>query len=104
MRVLSSLKDSPLGSSHRLRPASTRSACCLEWQQTAKSSDLTRTGLPGFTQPFGWYRTPAASSRPCSATFISKGETIPPYAQCRVIRSAGLVVLVGAGSAGEHCA
>ena len=28
----------------------------------------------------------------------------PPYAQCRVMRSAGLCGLVGAGSAGGHCA
>ena len=28
----------------------------------------------------------------------------PPYEQCRVMRSAGPLVLVGAGSAGEHCA
>jgi RNA-directed DNA polymerase len=34
----------------------------------------------------------------CSATHK------PPYEQCRVMRSAVLLVLVGAGSAGEHCA
>jgi hypothetical protein len=28
----------------------------------------------------------------------------PPYAQCRVMRSAGLAGLVGAGSASERCA
>ena len=28
----------------------------------------------------------------------------PPYGQCWVMRSAGLPGLVGAGSAGEHCA
>jgi RNA-directed DNA polymerase len=28
----------------------------------------------------------------------------PPYAQCWVMRSAGLPGLVGAGSAGERCA
>jgi hypothetical protein len=32
------------------------------------------------------------------------GDTVPPYAQCRVMRSAGLPGLVRAGSAGEHCA
>jgi hypothetical protein len=28
----------------------------------------------------------------------------PPYAQCRIMRSAGLAGLVGAGSASERCA
>jgi hypothetical protein len=50
------------------------------------------------------YRTPAASSIPCKATFISAGLITPPYAQCRIMRSAGLAGLVVAGSAGERCA
>jgi len=29
---------------------------------------------------------------------------MPPYAQCRIMRSAGLAGLVVAGSAGERCA
>jgi hypothetical protein len=32
------------------------------------------------------------------------GEIADPYAQRRVMRSAGLAGLVDAGSAGEHCA
>jgi hypothetical protein len=32
------------------------------------------------------------------------GLKTPPYEQCRVMRSAVLLVLAGAGSAGEHCA
>jgi hypothetical protein len=36
--------------------------------------------------------------------FASTGETDDPYAQCRIMRSAGLAGLVGAGSAGERCA
>jgi len=35
---------------------------------------------------------------------LCSAEHKDPYAQCRVMRSAGLVALVGAGSAGEHCA
>jgi hypothetical protein len=35
---------------------------------------------------------------------LCSAEHNPPYAQCRVMRSAGLADLVGAGSAGEHCA
>jgi hypothetical protein len=35
---------------------------------------------------------------------MSKGEITPPYVQCWVMRSAGLAVLVGAGSASERCA
>ena len=50
------------------------------------------------------YRTPAASSRPWSATFRSSGEMIPPYAQCWIMRSAVLAALVVAGLAGERCA
>jgi hypothetical protein len=37
-------------------------------------------------------------------TFDKIGDSGEPYAQCRVMRSAGLVVLVGAGSSGERCA
>jgi len=32
------------------------------------------------------------------------GDKMPPYAQCRIMRSAGLAGLVVAGSAGERCA
>jgi hypothetical protein len=32
------------------------------------------------------------------------GDAIPPYEQCRVMRSAGLLALVTALSAVEHCA
>jgi len=32
------------------------------------------------------------------------GETTPPYEQCRVMRSAGLVALVTAMLALDHCA
>ena len=35
---------------------------------------------------------------------LCSAEHKPPYAQCRVMRSAGLPGLVRAGSAGEHCA
>jgi hypothetical protein len=45
-----------------------------------------------------------ASSKADSAMLASSGEMIPPYVQCRVMRSVGLLGLVGAGSAGEHCA
>jgi hypothetical protein len=38
MRVLSSFRDRPLGASHSASRPLTRSACCLEWQQTVKSS------------------------------------------------------------------
>jgi hypothetical protein len=41
---------------------------------------------------------------PCNATFIKHGLITPPYAQCGVMRSAGLAGLVDAGSAGERCA
>jgi hypothetical protein len=33
---------------------------------------------------------------------LKMGETTPPYEQCRVMRSAGLPGLVGAGSASER--
>jgi len=36
--------------------------------------------------------------------FAINGDIIPPYAQCGVMRSAGLAGLVDAGSAGERCA
>jgi hypothetical protein len=32
------------------------------------------------------------------------GDRMPPYEQCRVMRSAGLLALVTALSAVEHCA
>jgi len=35
---------------------------------------------------------------------LCSAEHKPPYAQCGVMRSAGLAGLVDAGSAGEHCA
>jgi hypothetical protein len=35
---------------------------------------------------------------------LCSAEHNDPYAQCRVMRSAGLPGLVGAGSASEHCA
>ena len=35
---------------------------------------------------------------------LCSAEHNPPYAQCRVMCSAGLPGLVGAGSAGERCA
>jgi hypothetical protein len=35
---------------------------------------------------------------------LSNGDKIEPYAQCRIMRSAGLAGLVVAGSAGERCA
>jgi hypothetical protein len=35
---------------------------------------------------------------------LCSAEHNPPYAQCRVMRSADLGGLVGAGSAGERCA
>jgi hypothetical protein len=44
------------------------------------------------------------SSRTDKAMLASNGERIPPYAQCRVMRSAGVSCLVGAGSAVERCA
>jgi len=43
-----------------------------------------------------WTGTPQGGL--CSA------EHKPPYAQCRIMRSAGLAGLVVAGSAGERCA
>ena len=35
---------------------------------------------------------------------LCSAEHKPPYAQCRIMRSAGLAGLVVAGSAGERCA
>jgi RNA-directed DNA polymerase len=35
---------------------------------------------------------------------LCAAEHNPPFEQCRVVRSAGLPALVGAGSAGERCA
>jgi RNA-directed DNA polymerase len=35
---------------------------------------------------------------------LCSAEHKPPYEQCRVMRSAGLPGLVGAGSASERCA
>jgi hypothetical protein len=36
--------------------------------------------------------------------FDKIGDSGEPYAQCRIMRSAGLAGLVVAGSAGERCA
>jgi hypothetical protein len=36
--------------------------------------------------------------------FASKGDSAEPYAQCRVMRSAGLLALVTAMLALDHCA
>ena len=46
--------------------------------------------------------TPTEEGTPQGA--LCSAEHKPPYAQCRVMRSAGLSVLVGAGSAVERCA
>ena len=54
--------------------------------------------------PQGPYRTPAASSSPCNATFSRHGEITPPYEQCRVMRSAGPLALVTATLGIEHYA
>jgi RNA-directed DNA polymerase len=35
---------------------------------------------------------------------LCSAEHNPPYVQCRVMRSAGLLALVGASSAGGRCA
>jgi hypothetical protein len=40
----------------------------------------------------------------CPQGSLCSAEHKDPYAQCRVMCSAGLPGLVGAGSAGEHCA
>src|SRR5450755_1899786 len=50
------------------------------------------------------YRTPAASSSPCNAIFSSKGEIMPPYEQCWVMRSARRLTLAGAVAAAGRCA
>src|SRR6516165_4068762 len=76
MRVLSSLKARPLGASRLASRALTCSASCLVWQTAARSSAyLISTGEPGTAKaaalPTRWYRTPAACSIPCSATFSS---------------------------------
>ena len=49
----------------------------------------------------GWL-TPAEEGIPQGG--LCSAEHKPPYAQCRVMRSAGVPVLVVAGSAGERCA
>jgi len=41
---------------------------------------------------------------PCNATFSRHGEITPPYEQCRVMRSAGVLALVTAMLALDHCA
>ncbi len=52
IRVLSSLKASPLGASHSASRALTCSACSWLWQSTTTSSAyLTATGDPGLVAP-----------------------------------------------------
>jgi len=50
------------------------------------------------------YRTPAACSIPCKATFMSNGLATPPNEQCWVMRSVGLAGLVRAVPGIERCA
>jgi RNA-directed DNA polymerase len=54
----------------------------------------------GYLEDWTWHATLSGSPQGalCSA------EHNPPYAQCWVMRSAGLPVLVRAGSGVEHCA
>jgi hypothetical protein len=54
----------------------------------------------GYLEDWRWNATLSGAPQGslCSA------EHKPPYEQCRVMRSAVLLVLVGAGSASEHCA
>src|SRR5271169_2445337 len=104
MRVLSSLKDSPLGASHAASRALTCAACSREWHRASRSSAyLTTTGEPGLAVPAllpeRMYRTPAASSIPCKATFISTGLMTPPT-QVRTWGRLRVVVTVRADSGG----
>jgi len=46
----------------------------------------------------------APTEQGCPQGGLCSAEHNPPYAQCGVMRSAGLAGLVDAGSAGEHCA
>jgi len=80
--VLASLKARPLGSSHSASRALTCSACARDAHRAARSSAyLTRTGVPGAARRVlpSQYRTPAACSMPCSATFMSAGLITPPW-------------------------
>src|SRR6266508_3274579 len=91
MRVLSSLKTNPRGASHAASRALTCCACSREWHRASRSSAyLTKTGESGLAVPallpLGMYRTPAACSIPCKATFSSTGLTTPP---CGLPRSVG---------------
>jgi hypothetical protein len=84
MRVLFSLKASPLGANHSANLALTCSASCLEWQQTARSSAyLTRTGVPGIDSAEGifgarhlweWHQRARSRSAPEIACGIRDGE------------------------------
>ena len=61
--------------------------------------------LPGVDiAPPGCHGRTACSSSTDMATLKISGDKMPPYAQCRIMRSAGLAGLVVAGSAGERCA
>src|SRR6266542_5408589 len=91
MRVLSSLKTNPRGASHAASRALTCCACSREWHRASRSSAyLTKTGESGLAVPallpLGMYRTPAACSIPCKATFSSTGLITPP---CGLPRSVG---------------
>lgn len=82
--VLSSLKARPRGASHAASRALTCSASCLVWQKATRSSAyLITTGEPGAANvaslPVRRYRTPAAPSIPCSATFSRHGLITPPW-------------------------
>jgi retron-type reverse transcriptase len=73
-----------------------------------------RLGLPPWVLLYvkRWLAAPAmmpdgqvvARDRGTPQGSLCSAEHNPPYAQCRVMRSAGLAGLVDAGSAGEHCA
>src|ERR1017187_5231513 len=80
-----------------------RSASAWYWNPATKSS-AKRTMI---TSPrASWFRhhTAHRSRTWCRYTLASNGETGAPYAQCRVMRSAGLPGLVRAGSVSERCA
>src|SRR5204863_4902306 len=106
IRALSSLKASPRGVRHAASRALTCPACSREWHSASTSSAyLISTGEPGLAVP-AWLpvvmeRTPAASSIPCRATFISTGLITPPTQQ-RIfahvtLRVGGAVVVAAAG-------
>jgi hypothetical protein len=61
--------------------------------------------LPGVDIcPPGFHGAIACSSSTDIATLKISGDKMPPYEQCRVMRSAGLLALVTAMLALEHCA